>query len=205
MRIDVADLTNTAAYRILTDSVVPRPVAWVSTLGPDGVRNLAPFSFFQAIGGAPPTVIVSIARHGDGDRKDSAANAMAAGELVVNMVSEDLLEHMNATSGDYPVDVDEFEIAGVTSAPCEHVAAPRVAESPVSFECRVSSSVVIGREPDDYVLLVCEVVAFHVRDGLLHDGRIDPNRLRPICRLGGTGFARLGEIIQIPRPRVSRS
>jgi flavin reductase (DIM6/NTAB) family NADH-FMN oxidoreductase RutF len=206
MRIDVADLTDTAAYRILTDSVVPRPVAWVSTLGPDGARNLAPFSFFQAIGGAPPTVIISVGRHGDGDRKDSAANAMAAGELVVNIVSEDLLEQMNATSGDYLSDVDEFDVAGVTAAACEHVAAPRVAEAPVSFECRVSSSVVIGRdEPSDYVLLICEVVAFHVRDGLLVDGRIDPALLRPICRLGGTGFARLGEIIHLARPRIPRS
>ncbi len=204
MRIDVADLTDTAAYRILTDAVVPRPVAWVSTLGPDGVRNLAPFSFFQAIGGAPPTVIVSVARHGDGDRKDSAANAMAAGELVINIVSEDLLEQMNATSGDYPIGVDEFEIAGVTSAPCAHVAAPRVAEAPVSFECRVASSVAIGREPRDNVLLICEIVAYHVRDGLLRDGRIDPALLRPICRLGGTGFARLGEIINIARPRIPR-
>jgi flavin reductase (DIM6/NTAB) family NADH-FMN oxidoreductase RutF len=205
MRIDVADLTGTAAYRILTDAVVPRPVAWVSTLGPDGVRNLAPFSFFQAIGGAPPTVIVSVARHSDGLRKDSAANAIAAGELVINIVSEDLLEQMNATSGDYPLGVDEFDVAGVTAAPCEHVAPPRVAESPVSFECRVSSSVVIGREPDDYVLLICEVVAFWVRDGLLEDGRIDPELLRPICRLGGTGFARLGEVLHVARPRIPRN
>jgi flavin reductase (DIM6/NTAB) family NADH-FMN oxidoreductase RutF len=184
MRIDVADLTDTAAYRLLTDSVVPRPVAWVSTLGPDGSRNLAPFSFFQAVGDAPPTVIVSVGRHDDGDRKDSAANAMAAGELVINIVSEDLLEQMNATSGDYPIGVDEFEIAGVTSAPCAHVA--------------------IGREPRDNVLLICEIVAYHVRDGLLRDGRIDPALLRPICRLGGTGFARLGEIINIARPRIPR-
>jgi flavin reductase (DIM6/NTAB) family NADH-FMN oxidoreductase RutF len=205
MRIDVADLTNNAAYKILTDTVVPRPVAWISTLGPDGVRNLAPYSFFQAIGGAPPTVIVSVARHADGDRKDSAANAMAAGELVINIVSEDLLDAMNATSGDYPIGVDEFDVAGVTSAPCEHVSAPRVAESPVSFECRVSSSIAVGREPDDYVLLICEIVAFHVRDGLLQDGRIDPELLRPICRLGGTGFAGLGEILQIPRPRIART
>jgi flavin reductase (DIM6/NTAB) family NADH-FMN oxidoreductase RutF len=205
MRIDVADLTGTEAYRLLTDAVVPRPVAWVSTLGPDGVRNLAPFSFFQAVGAAPPTVIVSVARHGDGDRKDSAANAMASGELVINIVDEDLLEQMNATSGDYPMDVDEFDVAGVTAAPSEHVAAPRVAESPVSLECRVTSSMAMGREPDDYVLLVCEVMAYHVRDGLLRDGRIDPALLRPICRLGGTGFARLGEILQVPRPRVARS
>ncbi len=205
MRIDVADLTSTAAYRILTDSVVPRPVAWVSTLGPDGGRNLAPFSFFQAVGDAPPTVIISVGRHSDGDRKDSAANAMAAGELVVNIVDEDLLEQMNATSGDYPSGVDEFAVAGVTAAPCEHVAAPRVAESPISFECRVASSVAIGREPHDNLLLICEVVAFHVRDGLLRDGRIDPELLRPICRLGGTGFARLGEVLRVPRPRIPRS
>jgi flavin reductase (DIM6/NTAB) family NADH-FMN oxidoreductase RutF len=205
MRIDVASLTGTEAYRLLTDSVVPRPVAWVSTLGPDGARNLAPFSFFQAVGDAPPTVIISVGRHSDGDRKDSAANALAAGELVINIVDEDLLEQMNATSGDYPIDVDEFDVAGVTAAPCEHVAAPRVAEAPVSLECRVLSSLVIGREPGDNVLLVCEVIAYHVRDGLMRDGRIDPALLRPICRLGGTGFARLGEIIQIPRPRIPRS
>lgn len=206
MRIDVADLSGPAAYRILTDAVVPRPVAWVSTLDPDGGRNLAPFSFFQAVGGAPPTVIVSAGRHSDGERKDSAGNAIASGELVVNIVSEDLLEQMNATSGDYPIGVDEFEVAGVTAAPCTHVQAPRVAESPVSFECRVSQVVTIGAGARDYVVLVCEVLAFHIRDGLLSDdGRIDPALLRPICRLGGTGFARLGEILHVPRPSVGRT
>ena len=192
---------STAAYRILTDAVVPRPVAWVSTLGPDGVRNLAPFSFFQAIGGAPPTVIVSVARHSDGDRKDTAANAMAAGELVVNIVSEDLLEQMNATSGDYR------DRRRRVRRRRRHGGAVRArggaAGRRVAGLVRVPriSSVAVGREPDDYVLLICEVVAFHVRDGLLQDGRIDPELLRPICRLGGTGFARLGEVLQLARPR----
>ena len=206
MRIDVADLRGPAAYRILTDTVVPRPVAWVSTLAPDGTRNLAPFSFFQAVGGRPPTVMVSVGRHDDGEKKDTAANAIAAGELVINIVSEDLLERMNATSGDYPIGVDEFEVAGVTAAPCEHVAAPRVAESPVSFECRVLQHLGLGEHEEAYTILICEVLAFHLRDGLLgDDGRVDPAQLRPICRLGGTGFARLGEIIQLARPRVSRT
>ena len=206
MRIDVADLSGTAAYRILTDTVVPRPVAWVSTLSPDGTRNLAPFSFFQAVGGRPPTVVVSVGKHDDGDRKDTAENAIAAGELVVNIVSEDLLERMNATSGDYTIDVDEFDVAGVTAAPCEHVRAPRVAESPVSFECRLLQHWPLGEGGDAYTLLLCEIVAFHLRDGLLgENGRVDPDALRPICRLGGTGFARLGEIIQLARPRISRT
>lgn len=205
MQIDVSDLEPTAAYHLLTSLVIPRPIAWVSTLAPDGTPNLAPFSFFQGVSNDPVSVIVSIARHPEGARKDSAGNALASGELVVNIVSEDLAEAMNATASDVLPGVDEWALAGVTPVPCVHVAPPRVAESPASFECKVTETLQIGKAPSDYLLLVCEIVAYHVRDSLLVDGRVDPKALAPLCRLGGSGYARLGEVFHMPRPRADRT
>ena len=138
-RVDVADLAPGRAYRLLVDAVVPRPVAWTSTLDLDGRRNLAPFSFFQAVGSTPPTVIVSCGRHEDGLRKDTAANAIATGELVINIASDDLVERLVSTSGNHPPDVDEWGIAGVTPAPCTQCKAmyayPSMNSTPVSKTC----------------------------------------------------------------------
>jgi len=205
MRIDTADLTPLDGYRLMTSLVIPRPIAWVSTVDADGRANLAPFSFFQGVGGDPPTVIVSIARHPEGERKDSGANALASGELVINIVSEDLLDQMNATSSDVLPGVDEFELAGVTKAPSTYVTPPRVAEAPASFECRVTTTVPVCRPPNDYLLFVCEIVAFHVRDSLMVEGRVHPEDLRPLLRLGGSGYARMGEVLHRQRPQADRT
>lgn len=204
--LDAGDLAGRAAYRLLIDCVVPRPIAWVSTVDLDGRVNLAPFSFFQALGGKPPAVMLSIGRHRDGTRKDTGTNALATGELVVNIVSDDLAEAMNATCGTYPPDVDELGLAGLTAAPCRHVRAPRVAESPVSLECRLLRSVQVGPESDDdYIVLIAEVVCFHVRDDLWRDGRVEAADLRPLARLGGDGYAHLGAAFDMARPQVSRT
>jgi flavin reductase (DIM6/NTAB) family NADH-FMN oxidoreductase RutF len=205
MRIDVSDLTAQEGYRLMTGLVIPRPIAWVSTLDGEGRPNLAPFSFFQGVGGDPPHVIVSIARHPEGERKDSGANALATGELVINIVSEDLVEEMNATAADVLPGVDEFVLAGVTPAASHHVRPPRVAEAPAALECRVVQTVPIGTAPTDYLLFVCEIVAFQLRDGLLRDGRVHPEDLRPLARLSGSGYARLGEIFSVQRPAADRT
>jgi flavin reductase (DIM6/NTAB) family NADH-FMN oxidoreductase RutF len=202
---DAGALSDADAYRLLVHSVVPRPVAWCSTLDREGRSNLAPFSFFQAVGKSPPTVIVSGGRHDDGLRKDTTENVLATGEVVVNIVTEDLLDRMVATSGDHPPGVSEWDVAGVTPVPSRLVGPARVAESPVSLECRLLRSVALGEAPEDDTLLVLRVLAFHVRDDLLDRGRVDPARLRPIARLGGTGYARLGEIIHRDRPQVGRA
>jgi flavin reductase (DIM6/NTAB) family NADH-FMN oxidoreductase RutF len=203
-RIDVAGLDPRRAYRLLIDSVVPRPVAWVSTLDVHGRPNLAPFSFFQAVGSTPPTVIVSVGRHDDDALKDTATNILATGELVINIADETLAAALVATSGAYPPGADEFVIAGVTPAASQHVKPPRVQEAPISLECRLLQSVPLGHAPDDYLLIIAEVIAYQIRDGLYRDGRIDPDELRPLCRLGGNGYARLGDVFRLDRPAISR-
>ena len=204
MIVDAAELPGRRAYRLLVDCVVPRPIAWVSTVDADGVGNLAPFSFFQAVGAEPPSVIVSIGRHRDGAYKDTGVNLRATGEAVVNVVTDDLAEAMNLTAGEQPFGVDELALAGLTPAPCRHVAAPRVAESPVSLECRLAQEVQIGDTENAYFVAVLEVVAFHVRDDLYDDGRIDPRKLLPLSRLGGNAYAHPGEVFEMERPPSRR-
>jgi flavin reductase (DIM6/NTAB) family NADH-FMN oxidoreductase RutF len=142
--LDASELPGRRAYRLLVDCVVPRPIAWVSTVDLAGTANLAPFSFFGAVGVEPPSVIVSIGRHRDGAIKDTGVNLRATGECVVNVVTDALAEAMNATAGAYPFGVDEMARAGLTPAPRRHVAPPRVAESPVALECRLTQELPIG-------------------------------------------------------------
>ena len=188
-------------YKLLIGSVVPRPIAWVSTLGPEGRLNLAPFSYFQAVCSDPPTIVVSVGRRADGERKDTARNAVAAGEFVVNVVNLDLAEAMNATSGDYPYGMSEFDLAGVTAAESQLVRTPRVAEAPIALECRLTQTLSIGRPGDDDLLLFGEVVCFYVRDDLYHNGRIDMARLQPLGRLAGNQYFKPGEIFEMIRPK----
>ncbi len=205
MIIDANELPGRQAYRLLIDCVVPRPIAWISTIDAEGRVNLAPFSFFQAVGAEPPSVIVAIGRHRDGAYKDTGVNAIASGELVINVVTDELAEAMNITSGEHPFGIDEMRLAGLTTAPCRHVAPPRVAESPVSLECRVSQEVPIGPDGENrYLVLISEVVAFHVRDDIYENGRIDPALLHPLGRLGGSAFSHPGEIFKMERPPPTR-
>ena len=206
MIIEPSDLPGRQAYRLLVDCVVPRPIAWVTTMDEQGRVNLAPFSFFQAVGADPPSIIVSIGRHRDGEFKDTGVNALATGELVANVVTDELAEAMNTTAGEHAFGVDEMQLAGLTTSPSRVVAPPRVAESPVSLECRVSQRVPIGRDggENQYLVLVCEVVAFHVRDDIYDDGRIDPRLLHPLGRLGGNAYSHPGEIFEMERPPSSR-
>ncbi len=206
MIIEPSDLPGRQAYRLLVDCVVPRPIAWVTTMDEQGRVNLAPFSFFQAVGADPPSIIVSIGRHRDGEFKDTGVNALATGELVANVVTDELAEAMNTTAGEHAFGVDEMKLAGLTTSPSRVVAPPRVAESPVSLECRVSQRVPIGRDggENQYLVLVCEVVAFHVRDDIYDDGRIDPRLLHPLGRLGGNAYSHPGEIFEMERPPSSR-
>lgn len=163
--------------------VAPRPIGWVATLDAAGKRNLAPYSFFNAINGAPPMVAFASSGH-----KDSVSNAEATGEFVWNLATRPLAEAMNHTSASVPPDVDEFELAGLTPAASHRVAAPRVAESPVNFECRVCDIVRLrdsaGRSLDSW-LVIGEVVGVHIDPRLLVDGIYDTVAAEPIMRAGG--------------------
>ncbi|MER6561288.1 flavin reductase family protein [Streptomyces sp. NPDC001027] len=179
-----------AFYRLLTAVVVPRPIAWVSTLAADGTANLAPHSFFTVACTDPP--IVQFTSVG---RKDSLRNVEATGEFVVNFAPEELIEQINATATDFPAHESEFDAVGVEREPSLRVRPPRVAESPVALECRLHSTVVLG----DCTLVLGEVVHAAVHEDVVVDGRPDIRRLRPLSRLGGDEWGAVGEIHDLAR------
>jgi flavin reductase (DIM6/NTAB) family NADH-FMN oxidoreductase RutF len=199
MELDPAVIGETAAYKLLIGCVVPRPVAWVSTVDAHGVRNLAPFSFFMGVCGDPPTIAFSSGPR-EGARKDTVRNVEASGEFVVNVVDDAHAEAMNQTSGEYPPEVDEFAVAGLAAAPGVRVRAPRVATAPISLECRLLRIVQVGRGPHSVVF--GEIVYLHVRDGLYDagSGRIDVAALRPVGRLAGHLYSRTHDLFEMKRP-----
>lgn len=201
MRLVPGEVPRRVAYRFLIGSIVPRPVAWISTVGADGTRNLAPFSYFMGVGADPPMLAVSINAH-RGQRKDTLRNIEETGEFVVNIASEELLERMVATSGEYPYQLDEFEWTGLHAAPCDFVKAPRVDEAPISMECRLVTVVTLGNPPNTTGLVVGEVLAWHVRDEVLTDGVPDMAKVRPIARMIDDQYLLTRERRVVPRPRV---
>jgi flavin reductase (DIM6/NTAB) family NADH-FMN oxidoreductase RutF len=197
MQLDPQTLASNDIYKLLIGCVVPRPIAWVSSVDADGVANVAPFSFFMGVCGDPPTLAFSSGRR-QGAKKDTLSNLEHTGDFVVNIVDDALAEQMNLSAGDYAPDVDEFALTGLTAAPGVKVQAPRVAESPVNMECRVVQIIPVGRGPHSLVL--GEIVYFHVRDDLYHHGRIDQHALRPVGRLAGQLYTHVHDIFEMIRP-----
>ena len=204
MIIDPANTPASDVYRAMIRSVVPRPIAWVSSVSADGTHNLAPFSFFMAISADPPTLAFAPGRRSrDGGKKDTLRNIEETGEFVVNVVGEDLAEEMNETATDYPDEVSEFVEAGLTPVPGDVVRAPRVAESPVNFECRKYDIIPVG--PDGTggaALVIGEVVRIHIDERVLREGKIDPELLRPIGRLGGMEYTRTRDRFVMVRKKL---
>ncbi|MEU8651954.1 flavin reductase family protein [Streptomyces sp. NPDC048737] len=193
MRIDHSpdSMGAGAFYRLLTAVVVPRPIAWVSTLAADGsTANLAPHSFFTVACTDPP--IVQFTSVG---RKDSLRNIEATGEFVVNLAPEPLLEQINASAVDFPAEMDEFDAVGIEREPSLLVAPPRVAASPVALECRLHSTLGIGNS----TLVLGQVVHAAVHEDAVVDGRPDIRRLRPLARLGGDEWSTVGEVGELAR------
>jgi len=195
--IDPGELAPRELYALHISALLPRPIAWVSTVNAAGIRNLAPFSFFGGVTSDPPIMSLGIGSR-RGVEKDSLANIRATGEFVINMVDEELAPSMVLTSGDFPAGVDEFEIAGIESAPSSKVRPPRVKRSPVAMECRVERILRVGRSGGHLVL--GEAVFFHVRRDLWVGGQVSPEGFRPVARLGSTAYAKMGEIFHSPRP-----
>lgn len=176
--------------------VAPRPIGWISSLDPTGRANLAPYSFFNAVG----QDLVMFSSTG---RKHSAANAIATGEFVCNFVTYDLRDAMNSSSGPYGEDVDEFEVAGLEKARCRTVTAPRVAAAPAALECRTVHSIELENSKGDRtgdVMIVGHVTAVHIDDELLRDGRFDTLGADPIMRMGYKDYGRLGDRFEMDRP-----
>lgn len=196
--IDPGDLTPREAYALMISTLVPRPIAWVSTLSADGVPNLAPFSFFNGVSARPPIVSISVGRTAEGD-KDTTRNIRATKEFVVNMVDRPCAEAMVVTSGSYPPEANEFELAGLTAIPSDKVAPPRVKESPIHYECVVVD--LIDRPGGaEATLILGRVLRFHVARRVRRERRVDPELLNPLARLGGPHYATLDEPFELPRP-----
>jgi len=193
-------------YKLMIGIIVPRPIAFVSTIDAHGVRNLAPFSYFTACSSNPPVVcFTAAARSGPRPHKDTIENIRATGEFVVNIVSEDFAEQMNLCSGEVPPEVDEFKLSGLTPLASELVKPPRVGESKAQMECRLRQIVVISEEPGGGSLVLGDVLRFHIEGSLLDDKRggykIDPDKLNAIGRMGGPSYVRTRDRFEMQRPK----
>lgn len=201
MIIDAAATEPRHIYKLMTGAIVPRPIALVSTIGADGVLNLAPFSYFTAIGSNPPAVCFSPATRRDASKKDTLRNIEATGEFVINIVSEDFAAQMNLCSGEYPPEADEFALSGLTPLASDLVKPPRVKESRIHMECRLLEIVHVSLKPLGGSLVVGEVLRFHVDDAIVTDYTIDPDKLRAIGRMGGPTYTRTTDRFDIERPK----
>jgi flavin reductase (DIM6/NTAB) family NADH-FMN oxidoreductase RutF len=200
MLFDMEALPPQDRYKILAASVVPRPIAWVTTKSRAGVVNAAPFSFFNAMGSDPPTLAIGILPR-EGRLKDTATNITETGEFVVNLVSEDNAEAMNVTCIDAPPDIGELQLAKLTAVPSRSIAPPRIGEAPVSFECRILASLVTGPLQ---TIVIGRVVCAHIADAFVLDAKrchLDTPALRLIARMHGSGvYARSTDRFEMQRP-----
>jgi flavin reductase (DIM6/NTAB) family NADH-FMN oxidoreductase RutF len=218
MNVKPSEIPHSDLYGILINSVAPRPIAWVSTVSAAGQPNLAPFSFFNAMSVSPPLLGFSpglrspTAGDGpgapkddapkDGVPKDTLRNVRETKEFVVNIVTYDLLRAMNITSGDYAPSVNEFDLAKVTPAPSTLVRPARVAESPVSFECKLHKILDFSPAPTGSSLVIGEIVCIHLDDAYIKEGKLDRDLLDLIGRMGGMQYTRTTERIELARPNV---
>ena len=200
MQIDPSAAAVPDVYQYLVGLVTPRPIAWVSTISAGGKTNLSPFSFFQGICASPPTLMFCGANDRTGRKKDSVTNVEQVPEFVVNIVPYALRDVMNLTSAALPHGESEFEKFNVASAPSTLVKPPRVAASPVAFECKLDRIVCIGAGPLAGNVVFGTVLCAHVSESVLTDGAIDPHKLDTIGRMGGEYYTRTTELFTIKRP-----
>jgi flavin reductase (DIM6/NTAB) family NADH-FMN oxidoreductase RutF len=202
MELDPESLAVRDRYQLLIATILPRPIAWVSTVSPEGVPNLAPFSFFTGICANPMTVCFAPVNDRNGKKKDTLVNIEKTKQFTVNIVNEDNAEKMNQTSAAYPYGVNEFEKAGLTASPSTKIKAPRVKESPVSYECELDQIVRIGEGPLAGNLVIGRVVNFHCDASIYNGGKIDHQSLNAIGRMEGAWYARTRDAFELPRPEL---
>jgi len=205
LSIDPAQHPHRQVYKLMIGIIVPRPIALVSTVDRAGVRNLAPFSFFNGVGSNPPTVLFcptlrAVEELRDG-KKDTLRNVEETGEFVVNVVSDAISAAANAASAEVPPEVDEFDLSGLTPVTSEVVRAPRVAESPAQMECRLLQVVYTRRAPGGGVVVLGEIVRFHIREDLFDDFRVDPAGLDAVGRMAGNTWVRTCDRMELIRPK----
>ena len=209
MIVSPSDISHSELYNLLLNSVAPRPIAWVSTISTAGQPNLAPFSFFNAVCVDPPLLAFApglrtpkLPGVGHGEAKDTLRNVRETREFVVNIVTYELREAMNLTSGEYDASVNEFEVAKITPAQSKVVRPPRVAESPVSFECKLHQILDFSPAPTSSSLVIGQIVSIHIDDAHLKDGKLDRNSLDLIGRMGGIQYTRTTQRFEMVRPKV---
>ncbi len=200
MHFDPDLIDQKATYKLLTGAVIPRPIGWISSISKDGIPNLAPFSFFNAVGEDPPHVMFSTVRPNNSN-KDTLNNVLETGQFVVNMVVEDIVEQMNTTSQSVSSDVNEFELAGLTAIPSLKVKAPRVKESPINMECELVHHYTLeNNKHGGATIIIGRVIMFHIDESvLLDDFKINMETYKPVARLAGSNYSKLGEIFSIKR------
>ena len=200
MKITPSHLSKKNMHELFMSAILPRPIAFVSTIGEDGIFNLAPFSCFAPIGLKPALVCLQSGWKRDGNKKDTLRNIEYEKNFVVNGVDEALAEAMNQTSAEYPSDIDEFKEAGLTAIKSDLVRAPRVAESPVNMECQLVKILEFGEAPTGSHVVIGEVLLFHVKDELWCGEEIDISKWKPIGRLGGDLYCRTRDVFEMKRP-----
>lgn len=198
MEITASSIGPEATYKLLVGTVVPRPIAWITTLNAQGGVNLAPFSAFTYVSVKPPMLGINCGRKA-GVPKDTGTNIHATREFVVHIADVGLVEPLHQSAIEYPPEVSEVAELGLETLPCVEVRTPRLAIAPIAMECRFHSATPYGATGSEFI--VGEVLRFHIRDGLCVDGKIDTMVLQPLCRLGGPNYATLGERISM-RPIV---
>ena len=200
MQFDPNELEHSAVYKLLTGSVIPRPIGWISTIDEKGNNNLAPFSYFNAVGEDPPHVMFSTVR-GNNTNKDTLNNVLSNGQFVVNMVTEELADQMNTTSQSVASDVDEFQLANLTPISSVKIKPMRVKESPISFECELVHHYFLENHKNGGAcIIIGRIIMMHFADDiLLENYKINIETYKPIARLAGSNYAKLGELFSIKR------
>ncbi len=195
--ISLADLPDDRVYKILCSLVIPRPIALVSSLGPGGAVNAAPFSFFNVFSEAPPLIVLGLQHKADHGPKDTTRNIAAHGEFVVNMVDEALADAMNLCATDFPAEISEVASAGLTTAPSTTIRTPRIAEAPAALECVRELSLAFGPQRE---LLIGKVTHVHVREDVMDEGfNVDIARYQPVGRLFGNSYSRQRDVFSLDR------
>ncbi|GGC88019.1 hypothetical protein GCM10007216_18450 [Thalassobacillus devorans] len=190
-------------YKLLMGSVVPRPIAFVTSMNEDGVINAAPFSFYNIVSHNPPILMFSAGRDKGGEMKHTVANIMANQEFVVHVVNQEILNQANHTAIDAPEGVSEVKLAGLTTVPGEYVSVPRISESKIAMECVLHQHIELkdNKGNVNFDMLLGEVKCFYIENELYYDGKINIEKLKPVGRLAGPGYCYLGESFRIARPK----
>jgi flavin reductase (DIM6/NTAB) family NADH-FMN oxidoreductase RutF len=201
---DQTELQTKDVYKLLSGSIVPRPIAWVSTVNKAGIRNLAPFSFFTVASWNPPTLCFSIGPGANENRstlKDTLVNIMETGEFVVNIVSLPLANQMHESGAHFPPEVDEFEVVGVTHADSKFISVPRVLEALINMECKLDRIIEIGSNH----LVLGRLICYHIKDEIyLGNFKVNTQKLQPIGRLSGN-YAFINEFLELPNKDLKRT